>query len=283
MSRWVRIQASIFDHEVFAAEPFSEREAWMWLITRAAWKDTRHRIGQSVFDVATGSMFLTLREMQAVWRWKSDKRVRSFLSMLEREGMIETKTDAGKTQISICNYSRYQEVGRTEDAGGTQAGRTADALKTPEHQNTSRSDANASSSPEPAKVAPVASSPVAFELPCVSGEIAAVTEADVAEWRQSFPAVDVMQQLAAMRSWLNANPTKRKTKRGMRKFVVSWLDRRQNSAPASAPARTATAPPRERTVSDVLGEIANGTWTGPQEPKREPDFPFIETSFSRRN
>lgn len=53
-------------------------------------------------------------------------------------------------------------------------------------------------------------------------------------------------------------------------------DRHRGSAPA-------TAPPRDRTVSDVLGEIANGTWTGPQEPKREPDFPFIETSFSRRN
>ena len=89
-------------------------------------------------------------------------------------------------------------------------------------------DANASTSPEPAKAAPVAASPVVFELPCVSGEPYQVTEADIAEWLSSFPAVDVRQQLAAMRAWFNANPTRRKTRRGMRRFVVSWLDRRQN-------------------------------------------------------
>lgn len=139
MSRWVRVQTDVFEHALFAREPFTEREAWLWLISKAAWKDTKHRIGQTVVDVPVGSAFLTLREMQAVWRWKSDKRVRSFLSVLEREGMIELKTDAGKTQVTVCNYSRYQDAERTSDASGTQAGRTADALKTPEHQYTTSS------------------------------------------------------------------------------------------------------------------------------------------------
>lgn len=254
MSRWVRIQTSIFDHEVFAAEPFSEREAWMWLISKAAWKDTKHRIGHNVVDVPTGSMFLTLREMQATWRWKSDKRVRSFLSMLEREEMIETKTDAGKTQVSICNYSRYQDSGRTEDATGTQPGRTADALKTPEHQYTNVSEANASSCPEPAKAAPVASSPTAIELPCASGELFPITEADVTEWRGAFPAVDIRQQLAAMRSWLNANPTRRKTRKGMRRFAVSWLDRKQNDS--TAPQQRSGSPPKTQSLGQMFQDDA---------------------------
>ncbi len=101
------------------------------------------------------------------------------------------------------------------------------------------------SSPEPAKAAPVASSPVVSELPCTSGEIFGVTEVDVAEWSAAFPAVDVPQQIAAMRAWLNANPTKRKTKRGARKFIVSWLDRRQNAGGTGASPR-ATAPPGRR-------------------------------------
>lgn len=112
--------------------------------------------------------------------------------------------------------------------------------------NLSSSDANASSSPEPAKAAPVASSPTSFELPCVSGEPYPVTEADVAEWREAFPAVDIRQQLAAMRSWLVANPTRRKTRKGMRRFAVSWLDRQQNAAHAPSPQRQATAPPGRR-------------------------------------
>lgn len=139
MSRWVRVQTSIFEHELFTAEPLSQREAWLWLIANVAWKETRHRIGNDVLTVPVGSMFITLRGLQAAWHWGSDKRVRTFLSVLERENMIETKTDAGKTQISVCNYSRYQDGGRTEDAAGTQPGRTEDALKTPVHQDTNTS------------------------------------------------------------------------------------------------------------------------------------------------
>jgi hypothetical protein len=139
VSRWVRIQTDVFEHAVFAREPFTEREAWLWLISKAAWKATKHRVGKSVVDVQVGSVFLTLREMQAAWRWKSDKRVRSFLTMLENEEMIETKTDAGKTQVSICNYSRYQDAERKEDASGTHGGRMADALKTPVHHDTKSS------------------------------------------------------------------------------------------------------------------------------------------------
>lgn len=137
MSRWIRVQTSIFDHELFAAAELSQREAWLWLIANVAWKETRHRIGNDVQEVPVGSMFITLRALQTAWRWGSDKRVRTFLSMLENERMIETKTDAGKTQITVCNYSRYQDGGRSEDASGTHAGRSADALKTPVHQDTS--------------------------------------------------------------------------------------------------------------------------------------------------
>jgi hypothetical protein len=139
MTRWVRVQTSIFEHELFAAAELSQREAWLWLIANVAWKETRHRIGNDVQDVPVGSMFITLRALQSAWRWGSDKRVRTFLSMLENERMIETKTDAGKTQITVCNYSRYQDGGRTEDASRTQAGRKQDALKTPVHQDTNTS------------------------------------------------------------------------------------------------------------------------------------------------
>ena len=57
MSRWVRVQTSIFHHELFAAAELSQREAWLWLIANVAWKETRHRIGNEVLDVPVGSIF----------------------------------------------------------------------------------------------------------------------------------------------------------------------------------------------------------------------------------
>ncbi len=124
MSRWVRVQADILDHPLFANSERSESDAWLWLITNAAWSPTHHRIGNDVVPVPVGSVFVTLRGLAKEWNWKSEKRVRTFLRVLENHEMIVTKTDAGKTQVTICNYSKYQESGRTQDAERTQGGRT---------------------------------------------------------------------------------------------------------------------------------------------------------------
>lgn len=279
MSRWVRIQADVFEHAVFTPEPFTEGQAWVWLISKAAWRDTTHRVGPVVVDVPVGSIFLTLREMQSAWRWKSDKRVRSFLARLELAEMITTKTDAGKTQVSICNYSRYQEVGRTEDAERTQDGRKTDALKTPIHQNTSISDANASSSPEPAKAAPVQSSPTVIELPCVSGSPYPVSEDDVSEWQEAFPGVDVRQQLLVMRTWLNANETRRKTRKGMKRFIVSWLERQQNNGHAPSPQHRSTAPPIRPAEPRNAGERALLKLQRQHDERTDPDTGYDAIGF----
>lgn len=98
----------------------SEREAWIWIISRAAWKETRHRIGTEMVVVHRGSFLTTLREMQLAWLWRSDTRVRTFLRRLESDKMIEAKTNAKgnaqKTHIRVCNYEVFQSIKRTENA-----------------------------------------------------------------------------------------------------------------------------------------------------------------------
>ncbi len=48
------------------------------------------------------------------------------------------------------------------------------------------------------------------------------------EWAGLYPAVDVMQQLRAMKGWLDGNPKKRKTKAGIMRFINGWLAREQD-------------------------------------------------------
>lgn len=55
----------------------------------------------------------------------------------------------------------------------------------------------------------------------------AVVEYQLKEWQELYPDVDIMQELRNMKGWLNANPTKRKTRRGICKFINSWLTREQ--------------------------------------------------------
>lgn len=131
-SRWIRMDISVFDHPLFEGKEFSEREAWLWLISKAVWKETTHRIGGMTVPVPVGSLYATLRQLAKAWGWKSDKRVRNFLKVLESQHMIIIETDAGKTHITICNYERYQEPKHKVDAGETQQGRTKDT-KTPNH------------------------------------------------------------------------------------------------------------------------------------------------------
>lgn len=59
----------------------------------------------------------------------------------------------------------------------------------------------------------------------------AVVEDQLKEWQELYQNVNVMQELRKMRGWLNANPTKRKTRRGINKFINGWLSREQDKAP----------------------------------------------------
>jgi hypothetical protein len=79
----------------------------------------------------------------------------------------------------------------------------------------------------------------------------ALSEPRLAEWRTSFPTIDVVAEGRKALAWLNANPTKRKTGRGMPKFFVSWLTRATDSprrgSNAAAPAAGPSVPDPEQT------------------------------------
>lgn len=55
-----------------------------------------------------------------------------------------------------------------------------------------------------------------------------VTQAEADEWAKLFPKVDVPQTLNEVRAWNLANPTRRKTIRGVPKHIVAWLTKEQN-------------------------------------------------------
>ena len=52
-----------------------------------------------------------------------------------------------------------------------------------------------------------------------------VEQADLLLWTEAFTNVDVYRQLIVMCSWCLANPGKRKTKAGIKRFINAWLTR----------------------------------------------------------
>lgn len=55
-----------------------------------------------------------------------------------------------------------------------------------------------------------------------------VYQSMIDEWNELYPNVDVLQELRKMKGWSNANPAKRKTKKGIQRFINAWLSREQD-------------------------------------------------------
>jgi hypothetical protein len=118
-----------FNHPAFADEPFTEREAWAWLIAEAAWKPRRRRIGSRVIELDRGQLAGSVRFLAERWKW-SKSRVDRFLNRLKNETMIGTDSGTGILLVSVCNFDKYQRVGLPSGtdsgtASGTDSGTLA--------------------------------------------------------------------------------------------------------------------------------------------------------------
>ena len=72
------------------------------------------------------------------------------------------------------------------------------------------------------------STPPVIELPLNDGSEYGITEEQCREWAELYPSVNVQQQLRNMRGWLLSNKERRKTRRGINRFITNWLSREQD-------------------------------------------------------
>ncbi|EOW9398427.1 helix-turn-helix domain-containing protein [Vibrio cholerae] len=87
--------------------------------------------------------------------------------------------------------------------------------------------------------------PVLFEIPLKGkSSIHGVTQSELFEYRELYPAVDVAQQIRNMIGWCKANPTRQKTAQGIKRFIHAWLSKEQDRGRV-APASQATSAPDE--------------------------------------
>lgn len=142
----------------------------------------------------------------------------------------ETFPETGKESFPKTGNTPSPKRGYTKD--------TIQKTRKKKDQNTSAEPAIAASTPvviesvsaEPVSLPakqPAPQEPVVITMPLNSGEHQ-VTESFAAQMQALYPAVDVAQELRTMTGWLIANPTKRKTKTGINRFINSWLSKCQD-------------------------------------------------------
>lgn len=69
-----------------------------------------------------------------------------------------------------------------------------------------------------------------------------LSEAQVAEWAELFPNLDVRGETRKALAWVHANPGRRKTAKGMPKMLVGWLSRATDSGRGRTTAPAPRAP-----------------------------------------
>ena len=85
-----KVARGVFDHPVFDGEPFTRREAWLWLIAEAQWKPTRKRAGRLLLNLERGQLAHSVRFMAMAWKW-APARVHRFLQRLQAEAMAPSR------------------------------------------------------------------------------------------------------------------------------------------------------------------------------------------------
>lgn len=104
---WYLMKRGWMDHPVFKDEPFTQREAWEWLIANALYADSIISIAGHPVPLNRGQLSYSNSFLAKAWKWDSE-RVRRLLKRFATWGMIALNIEAGQSIITICNYERYQ-------------------------------------------------------------------------------------------------------------------------------------------------------------------------------
>jgi len=97
------------DSAIFKNDKYSRRDAWCWLIENANFKDRKDFIAGKPVLIRRGSVIYTERQLAKIWKW-GRQQVRTFLKHLKVDKKITINITHGITQISITNYTTYQET-----------------------------------------------------------------------------------------------------------------------------------------------------------------------------
>lgn len=199
------------DNPAFKKEPFTEREAFEWLISEAAWADGKVvPVNGMPITLERGQLSHSIRFMAQAWGWKKDKASR-FLDRLKKWDMIETQNETAQLVISICNYSKYQD-GETqnETAASSKPRQERDrgATNKKETKQTKQLKDNSVSSetPKPSTQRGVTLEVYFKTIGQADDELAPDEWFDWAKLEYpSIPPPEILNQLEALREWARAN------------------------------------------------------------------------------
>lgn len=110
MVGWISIHRKFQENWIWkSAEPFDRRSAWLSMLFKANYEDTKAVIDNTLIDIKRGSFVTSESKLAKEWRW-GRKKVRTFLDTLENDKMLVKKRVAKYTVITVENWELYQNI-----------------------------------------------------------------------------------------------------------------------------------------------------------------------------
>ena len=199
----------------------------------------RGEVVTSYGSIAEGTEWFENRTTRKYSRQKVSRIVKQLVEI----GFCEVISDTYGTHLSVCKYDTYQnpnnykadmrETTMEQHRDNTET--TPDTNNNVNNDNNDNNVKNTTNSSQAVKNDKHFSPTIEQEkesllsIPLnVRGTEYYIYQSDVDEWQDTFQAVDVVSQIKLCRLWSIDNPTKRKTKSGIRRHITSWLSRAQD-------------------------------------------------------
>jgi hypothetical protein len=134
MKGWISLHRKILDNPILTrGRQYSRFEAFVYMLLKANHKDNKALIGNNLIIIKKGSFITSQKKLMKEFNWGSS-RLRTFLKLLESDGMIETNTNTISTHITINNYKELQGLRNTNELQ-TKHKQTANKLQTKTNNN----------------------------------------------------------------------------------------------------------------------------------------------------
>lgn len=232
---WIKLYRSLMDDPVWTTATAPQRAVLVTLLLLANHEARQWAWNGHKFEVLPGQLVTSLSSL-AKRAGVSVQNVRSAIARFEKLNFLtDVSTKTGRL-ISIRNWSIYQgEGGRPNRRPNNDPTETQHLTRRKEGKK--KEEENLFNTPCGELILANPSPPPGLSLPLNDGSAFPIEAGEVLKWQQLYPAVDVVAELRKMCGWLDANPKNRKTRQGIKRFIVSWLSRAQDKAPAPGPGR----------------------------------------------
>ncbi|MCF7848561.1 MAG: hypothetical protein K9M45_06905 [Kiritimatiellales bacterium] len=217
---FIKLWRVSFDNKMYFAEPFTRWQAWLDLLLLANHKDRFVTFRGVMVEVKRGQVATAERFLADRWQWSRGK-VRRFLNHLESARQIVPQKSNVLSIYTIAKWEVYQGDSTADDTTNS----TTDGPQTDRPKKGKNVNKSICAKPQ----GDLAPEEVALSFP-VTGQDQDwhLTKTKLAEYESTFDTLDVLAQCRRALQWIKDNPSKRKTTKGMTRFLGSWLTRAAN-------------------------------------------------------